>query len=234
TILSMGGYGALGDPWVYVDLVAGARGGGPRADGCEGVPHPASNIANTPVEVLESETPVRIESYELLTDSEGAGKFRGALGQVREVRCLAPDSVLQIRSDKRRFPPYPLFGGQPGSPSWNILNPGPDQVILPTLTMTQIHQDDVLRHVMAGGAGWGDPLERDPEAVQIDVWNEKVSIERARNTYGVVIHPVTLQLDRPATEQLRLAKNVNPAPSASDASGTTNPHPAEVPNERPA
>jgi N-methylhydantoinase B len=209
TILSMGGYGPLGEPWVYVDLVAGARGGGPRADGCEGVPHPASNIANTPVEVLEAETPVRIESYELLTDSEGAGQFRGALGQVREVRCLAPDSVLQIRSDKRRFPPYPLFGGQPGSPSWNILNPGPDQVILPTLTMTQIRQNDLLRHVMAGGAGWGDPFERAPELVQADVWNEKITIGRARDTYGVVIHPATLQLDWAATEELRAINGHN-------------------------
>jgi N-methylhydantoinase B len=167
------------------------------------VPHPASNIANTPVEVIEAELPVRVESYELLPDSGGAGKYRGALGQVREVRCLAPDSVLQIRSDKRRFPPYPLQGGRPGSPSWNILNPGPRQVILPALSMSTIRQGDLLRHVMAGGGGWGDPLDRDPALVQADVRSEKVTLDHARDAYGVVIDPATLEVDRAATERLR-------------------------------
>lgn len=203
TILSLGGYGPLGEPWVYVDLVAGARGGGPHADGVEGIPHPASNIANTPIELIEVEAPVRIERYGLLTDSGGVGKHRGALGQVREVRCLADDAVLQIRSDKRRFRPYGLFGGQPGSPSWNILNPGPGEVILPTLTMTTVRQDDLLRHVMAGGGGWGDPLERDPALVEADARSEKITVEHAREAYGVVIDPETLQVDRDATERLR-------------------------------
>src|SRR5215472_930094 len=175
TILSMGGYGPGGEPWVYVDLVAGARGGGPRADGAEGVPHPASNIANSPVELIEAEAPVRIESYGLVPDSGGPGAYRGALGQIREVRCLADDAVLQIRSDKRRFPPFGLASGQPGTPSWNILNPGDGQTILPTLTMGPIRRGDLLRHVMAGGGGWGDPLDRDPALVRADVWNEKVT-----------------------------------------------------------
>jgi len=203
TILSLGGYGPKGEPWVYVDLVAGARGGGPRADGCEGVPHPASNIANTPVEIVEVEAPVRIERYELIPDSGGAGQFRGALGQIRQVRCLAPDAVLQIRSDKRRFPPYGLFGGEPGTPSWNVLNPGDCPTILPTLTMTVVHQGDVICHTMAGGGGWGNPLDREPDLVQADVWNGKVTVDHARAAYGVVVNPQTLQVDRSATDTLR-------------------------------
>jgi N-methylhydantoinase B len=208
TILSLGGYGPRGEPWVYVDLVAGARGGGPRADGSEGVPHPASNIANTPVEIVEVESPVRVERYELLPNSGGAGKYRGALGQIRQVRCLADDAVLQIRSDKRRFPPYGLFGGQPGTPSWNVLNPGDQQVVLPTLTMSPVHRDDVLRHTMAGGGGWGDPLERDPALVRDDVWNEKVTIEHARDIYGVAIDPATLEVDLAETTRLRAVMRV--------------------------
>jgi N-methylhydantoinase B len=206
TILSLGGYGKQGEPWVYVDLVAGARGGGPRGDGREGVPHPASNIANTPVEVVEIETPVRIERYELVPDSGGAGAYRGALGQIREVRCLVDDAVLQIRSDKRRFPPYGLQGGLPGTPSWNVLNPGEFQTVLPTLTMTNVRRDDVLCHTMAGGGGWGNPFERDPALVRVDVWNEKVTIEHAREVYGVAIDPVTLQIDTTNTERLRRGK----------------------------
>ncbi len=202
TIISIGGY-AGGTPFVYVDLIAGARGGSPRGDGCEGVPHPASNIANTPVEIAEAELPIRIERYGLVPDSGGAGKYRGALGQVREVRCLAEEAILQIRSDKRRFPPYGLHGGRSGSPSWNILHSGEKQHVLPTLTMTSIHKDEVLVHTMGGGGGWGSPLDRDPEDVRADVVSEKVTVAHAREAYGVVIDSTTVQVDRVATEKLR-------------------------------
>jgi N-methylhydantoinase B len=207
TILSLGGYGPRGEPWVYVDLVAGARGGGPRGDGCEGVPHPASNIANTPIELIETEAPVRIERYELLPDSGGPGMFRGALGQVRQVRCLAPDAVLQIRSDKRRFPPYGLAGGAPGTPSWNVLNPGPVEEVLPALTMTGVRGGDVIRHTMAGGGGWGNPGERDPELVRQDVLNGKVTVTHAQTAYAVVVDLVTGGVDHAATAVLRAKKN---------------------------
>jgi N-methylhydantoinase B len=203
SIISIGGYDHQGRAFVYVDLIAGARGGRPNGDGPEGVPHPGSNISNTPVEIAEAELPVRIEHYGLLPDTGGAGRYRGALAQVRQVRCLAEDAVLQIRSDKRHFPPYGLQGGQPGTPSLNILNPGPEQKVLPTLAVSRIREGEVLRHVLAGGGGWGDPLERDPERVWRDAWNEKLSVDYARREYGVVIDPVTLQLDRQETERLR-------------------------------
>ena len=155
------------------------------------------------MEAVERRFPIRIERYELIPDSGGAGQFRGALGQIRQVRCLAPDAVLQIRSDKRRFPPYGLFGGEPGTPSWNVLNPGDCPTILPTLTMTVVHQGDVICHTMAGGGGWGNPLDREPDLVQADVWNGKVTVEHARAAYGVVVNPQTLQVDRSATDTLR-------------------------------
>jgi N-methylhydantoinase B len=202
TIISMGGYDGR-RPFVYVDLIAGARGGSARGDGAEGVPHPGSNIANTPVEIAEVELPVRVEAYGLLPDSGGAGQHRGALGQVRRVRCLAESAVLQVRSDKRRFPPYGLHGGQPGTPSLNQLNSGPSEVLLPTMGMTAIRRDDIIHHTLAGGGGWGDPLTREPALVWRDVWNEKLSIAYAQHVYGVVIDPLTLRLDEPATEQLR-------------------------------
>lgn len=211
TIISMGGYDGQYRPFVYVDLIAGARGGAPWRDGVEGIPHPGSNIANTPVEIAEVELPVRIEEYGLLPDTGGAGQHRGALAQVRQVRCLADRSVLQLRSDKRRFPPHGLHGGCAGTPSWNILNPGPDQRILTTTGMTQIRHGDVLRHTLASGGGWGDPLERDPELVWQDVWNEKETIEHAARVYGVVLDPTTLNLDAVATarmrKELRLARS---------------------------
>jgi N-methylhydantoinase B len=203
SIISMGGYDELYRPFVYVDLIAGSRGGAPWRDGVEGSPHPGSNIANTPVEIAEVELPIRIEQYGLLPNSGGPGKHRGAVGQTREVRLLAHDAVLQLRSDKRRFPPYGLHGGKPGTPSWNLLNPGPGELVLPTMGMIGIKRGDVLRHTLAGGGGWGDPLERDPELVRRDVWNGLMTADYACNEYGVVLDPETLAIDEAATARRR-------------------------------
>ena len=203
SIISIGGYDSRLEPFAFVELICGARGGRPFGDGPEGVPHPAANISNTPVEIAEVELPVRIEQYGMLEDTGGPGQFRGALSQVRKVRCLADEATLQLRSDKRRFPPYGLQGGKPGDPSWNILNPGDGEVVLPTMGVSPMKKDDVIMHVVASGGGWGDPLERDPDLVCADVWSEKLSVERARREYGVVILPGTLDVDREATGRLR-------------------------------
>ena len=114
-----------------------------------------------------------------------------------------------MRSDKRRFPPHGLFGGHPGSSSWNYVNPGRSDRILPVL-MTEVEKlkrGDVFRHEMSGGGGYGDPLERDPEGVLRDVIEEKVTREHAEREYGVVLveseDAGAWTLDLPATEHLR-------------------------------
>jgi N-methylhydantoinase B len=140
-------------------------------------------------------------------DTGGPGKFRGGLSLIREYRTLAEETLLTIRSDKRRFPPHGLFGGKPGSPSWNILNPGPEERVLPVL-LTQpviMGKGDVYRHIMAGGGGYGPPDERDPEMILREVKEEKTTIEHAREAYGVVIRMDQNEpaIDLTATEQLR-------------------------------
>jgi N-methylhydantoinase B len=211
SIVSLGGYDARRRPFVYVDLISGARGAGAWGDGPEGVPHPGSNNANTPIELIEAEYPIRFEQYGLVPDSGGAGTFRGALAQVRELRFLGDRATLQLRSDKRRFPPYGLQGGEPGTPSAYVLNPGPDEQVLPTMGMSPIQHDDILRHHLAGGGGWGDPLERDPALVLADVADEKLSLGYVRDVYGVVVAADALTVDAEATttlrRQLRAARN---------------------------
>jgi N-methylhydantoinase B len=203
TNFSIGGYNSQLEPFVYVDVFAGARGGGPWGDGMEGVPHPNSNTANTPIEMIEVELPMRVEEYGIVQDTGGPGKYRGGLAQTRQIRLLADDAVLQLRSDKRRFLPFGLNGGHEGTASTNTLNPGQGERQLPPLASIHMKRNDVLRHVMAGGGGWGEPLERDPELVRLDVWNEKLSFEYARREYGVVIDPHLFTVDLPATRQLR-------------------------------
>ena len=203
TNISIGGYDADLRAFTFIDLFAGARGARPSGDGPEGVAHPAANISNTPVEIAEVELPVRIEEYGILQDTGGAGKYRGALAQVRSIRCLADEALMQIRSDKRRFPPFGLQGGRRGAPSWNTMLSGDDQVTIPTMGTAPMRKGDVIRHLTASGGGWGDPLERDPELVLADVMSEKVSPAHALEAYGVVIDPKSLRLDREATRRRR-------------------------------
>ena len=208
TIISIGGHGETG-AFAYVDLFAGARGARPSGDGPDGVAHPAANISNTPVEIAEVETPVRIEEYGLLANSGGAGKYRGALSEVRSVRCLAQDALLQLRSDKRRYRPFGLEGGREGSPSYNILNPGDTETILTTMGTAPMRNGALIRHELASGGGWGNPLERDPDMVLSDLLDEKISIDHAREIYGVIfintgtMPPISVDLKE--TEQLRKA-----------------------------
>jgi N-methylhydantoinase B len=209
TIISIGGYDEDLSPFAFVDLFAGARGGRPTGDGPEGVAHPAANISNTPVEIAEVELPVRIEEYGILRDTGGAGKYRGALAQVRRVRSLAGEATLQLRSDKRRFPPYGLQGGEPGRGSWNILNPGESETVLKTMGTATMKRDDVILHTTASGGGWGDPLERDPAMVLSDVRDDKVSTAHAREAYGVVLDNESTHIDTTATEELRRSMRSN-------------------------
>jgi N-methylhydantoinase B len=111
--------------------------------------------------------------------------------------------MLQVRSDRRDHRPFGLYGGSPGQPSENYLNPDTDGKLLPSkLTMT-IRKGDVFRHVLAGGGGWGDPLERDPRAVLRDVRNEYLSAARAKADYGVIVDTAAWRVDEAATRKLR-------------------------------
>ena len=95
--------------------------------------------------------------------------------------------MLQVRADRRTHRPFGLYGGSPGQPSQNYLNPGRENRDLPGKFTMTIRHGDVFRHVLAGAGGWGDPLERDPDAVLKDVRNELLSLAKAEADYGVII-----------------------------------------------
>ena len=204
TLPAFGGY-FKGEPFVQVETLMGNTGGGPGYDGQEGVPHMGANQANVPIEFIEMDNPIRLEQYGLVRDTGGPGKFRGGLSIVREYKVLTDDVQLTVRSDKRAFPPHGLFGGKCGSPSWNIINPDRENRVLPVLLTAPetLNNGDVFRHIMAGGGGYGDALERDAGAVLKDVVEDKVSITRARTDYGVVIQEGTMEVDSAETQALR-------------------------------
>ena len=203
TGISIGGWYPDRRPFIYVDFTCCAWGARPYADGLDGNSNIFANMASQPVEVTESEQPIEIAAYEFIPDAMGPGKFRGGAPFRRDYRFLAEEGILQVRSDRRRFRPYGLYGGGPGRPSMNYLDPEGENRPLPSkLTMT-IRRGEVFRHEVAGAGGWGDPLEREPALVCEDVRNELVSLEAARRDYGVVIAGTPPAVDIPATEELR-------------------------------
>ncbi|MGE3783913.1 MAG: hydantoinase B/oxoprolinase family protein, partial [Alphaproteobacteria bacterium] len=205
TGVSIGGWHKDRTPFIYVDFTCCAWGARPYADGLDGNSHIYANMASQPIEVTESEQPLQITAYEFIQDAMGPGKFRGGAPFRREYRLLADEAVLQVRSDRHAFRPFGLYGGGPGHPSMNYLNPDRNPEPLPSkLTMT-MRRGDLFRHEVAGGGGWGDPLERDPALVLRDVLNEFVSRDAARRDYGVVLTRDPPAVDETATAALREA-----------------------------
>ena len=146
-----------------------------------------ANMSLPPVEITEAEQPLQVLCTEFIQDVGGAGKFRGGASIRRDYKLLEEEAVLQVRADRHDIRPYGLFGGNPGSPSRNVMNHGTEnRELTGKFTMT-MKRGDVFRHEQPGPGGFGDPLERDPARVARDVRNELVSREAARRDYGVVL-----------------------------------------------
>jgi N-methylhydantoinase B len=206
TVPTIAGY-QNGRPYVFCETFMGTWGGAAEHDGQNGVPHMGANQSNVPIEMIETEYPIRIERYGLVPDTGGPGRHRGGLSLTREYRVLSGEAILSVRSDKRDYPPHGLFGGKPGAPSWNIVNPDRNRRVLPVLMteVAELAEGDVYLHIMSSGGGFGDPLERDPQLVLADVKDEKVTLGHAREAYGVVVSGTNRHalLDLPATTALR-------------------------------
>ncbi|HTS92847.1 MAG TPA: hydantoinase B/oxoprolinase family protein [Stellaceae bacterium] len=201
--VSIGGYYGDRRPFIFVDFICGAWGARPFADGLDGNSHMFANMASPSVEVLEAEHPIQLLAYEYVADRAGPGKFRGGVPFRRDYRFLEEEATLQVRTDRRDHRPFGLYGGSPGQPSENYLNPEGENRVLPSKPTMTIRRGDVFRHVLAGGGGWGDPLERDPAAVLKDVRNELLSPAKALADYGVAIDPAALTVDLAQTQRRR-------------------------------
>ncbi len=177
--------------YVVAETLAGSWGATRAADGVFGIPNPGGNLTNQPIEMIEALYPLEIQKYGLIENSGGPGKHRGAGGIVRQYRMLGDETLVVLRADRQRHLPWSLDGGAPGTPSFHIVNPGERQRILPQNPMeaVRIGKNEVFCHIGAGGAGVGDPLERDPQAVLDDVREERIDAAYAREVYGVVIAP---------------------------------------------
>lgn len=193
-----------GKPWHSVIIRGGGMGAGKNNDGNYVYIFPA-NGANTPVEIFESDTPLIVEKRELLADSGGPGRMKGGLGK-REVFRIPDDEYapippvnLGIQAGRYTYPAEGLFDGKPGTKAQFLVNDTPGN----SYGLTQMKPGDVITIDAPGGGGYGKPFERDPEMVESDVMEGYVSIESAKNDYGVVINEKTLEVNVEDTKKIR-------------------------------
>ncbi len=192
-----------GDLFAFYEALAGGYGGRATKDGPDAVQAHGQNTQNAPIEEVEANYPVRIDRYELVEDSDGPGKHRGGLGLRRDYLFPDVEVSFSILSDRDRWGPWGLFGGLPGEKAHYILNPKGEAVALGSKTTVHLKAGDLVSYRTCGGGGYGPPWERDPQLVLRDARDGKVSAERARQFYGVVIEPAMWSINEPETAALR-------------------------------
>ena len=176
-----------GQLYAYYETMAGGYGGRSSKDGPDAVQCHGQNTENAPIEEIEINYPLRIDRYELIQNSEGAGAYRGGLGLRRDYRFPNHEVSFTVLSDRDRWGPPGLAGGQAGQVAEYILDPEGASEKLGSKVTIALEADTVFSYRTCGGGGYGSPLQRDPAAVAADVREGKVSAERAREIYGVVI-----------------------------------------------
>jgi N-methylhydantoinase B len=190
--------------YVFLETNGGGFGARPTKDGVDAVQPALQNAENSPIEELEVGYPVQIVRYELIPDSEGAGKFRGGLGLRRDYRFRDHEANVTILADTAKFPARGIFGGRDGRTARYLLNPcGKNFRDVGSKSTFYAGPTDIVSMQTPGGGGCGDPREREPTAVLDDVRCGKTSLDRAREVYGVVINPESWSVDLKETSRLR-------------------------------
>ena len=193
-----------GKPWVFMELLDTALGASSKQDGVSLI-HGTLGVGQFrpgPIEIHETEFPMRIVRFDVRADSGGPGKFRGGLGCTREYQLLE-DAAVRVRGKgemRSKVPPWGVFGGKPARTGSIAVN----GVEVPeTAREAVVQPGDIVRVNMNAGGGYGNPLDRDPELVLGDVLDGYVTLHGARDDYGVVINSNSLTIDTKATRSLR-------------------------------
>jgi N-methylhydantoinase B len=152
--------------FVYLETIGGGSGARWNKDGLDGVQVHMTNTSNLPVEALEIEYPLTVESYELIEGSGGTGEYRGGLGIRRKVRVEAEDIHFWLDTSRQKSQPWGVFGGGPGSSARCVLSEDATPVDH-GYTMLQPGQTASIE--TAGAGGYGDPADRSAEQVDEDV-----------------------------------------------------------------
>ena len=140
--------------FAYYETIAGGMGARPNGDGISGVHTHMTNSLNTPVEALEYAYPFRVRRYSYRPNSGGRGKFHGGDGLIREIELLA-DAQVTLLSDRRKFRPYGLAGGEPGTAGSAVHIAATSRKPIPAKSTLMAKKGDVISIETPGGGGWG-------------------------------------------------------------------------------
>ena len=172
--------------YVYLETLGGGFGGRSTKDGKDGVQVHITNTSNLPVESIEMEYPLLVESYGFVPDSGGAGKYRGGLGLRRVVRPVGHTMTFSGQGERFVNKPWGIFGGRSGGTGKFAKLSGGKEVPLPTKPANlEVKPDEAIVVETPGAGGYGKPSERDPTAVENDFISGKFSREFVKNNYGV-------------------------------------------------
>jgi len=188
-------------PFLTIEPTAGGWGGYKGGDGQDVLINNVNGaFRDFPVEVWETKYPIQIGSYRIRPDTGGPGKWRGGCGVSREYR-FETDAHVYLWFERSKTPAWGLFGGGTAVGPENIFIGSRNERRLKGNAVA-VKAGDVMVLNTGGGGGYGDPLERDPEAVRADVINGYVTREGAARDYGVVLTD-TLEIDEEATARRR-------------------------------
>jgi N-methylhydantoinase B/oxoprolinase/acetone carboxylase alpha subunit len=196
---------SAGEYWLYLEVNEGSYGGRSGKDAMDSVDNLMANTRNNPIEELDMRFPMRCDQYELRPEPAAPGKWRGGIGIIRRNRFLV-DGTYSCEGDRQTDPPQGVFGGWDGLVASCRKNPDtPREEVLPAkVTGIPFAAGEFIEFREPNAAAYGDPLERDPQAVREDVLDDFTTIELARDAYGVVFADGrTLELDAAATEARR-------------------------------
>jgi N-methylhydantoinase B len=204
------GYNKDGEWYQLYQITFGGIPGKPFGDGPDG--HSLwPSFTNVPNEFLESYFPLRIDIYETIADTGGAGKNRGGNGLRIGYRFLEPGEI-SIHDDRWLTYPWGANGGEPGARSRKLLKRanGTEELLPSKIDHVKVEAGDLLIADTWGGGGWGDPLERAASQVAFDVVAGLVTVAGAKR-YGVIVSADGV-VDEKATEALRAKMRANRGP----------------------
>ena len=195
------------NPFLSVEPTCGGWGGFPNSDGANGLINNVNGgFKDLPIEIFENKYPVSIFNYGFRKDSGGLGKFRGGCGLYREYTINA-DGFVSLWFERSVTPAWGLFGGKDGIiPDVNIQHPDGKEEKKMKASAMPIKANTIITTYTGGGGGFEPPLERDPNSVLYDVINKYVTIERAKEDYGVIINN-KFEINNEETLKLRNQKN---------------------------
>jgi N-methylhydantoinase B len=197
---------SAGQHWVYMDITEGSWGGRQGKDGMSCVDTIYANTRNNPIEDIESHYPLQVTRYEIRDGGlSGPGKWRGGVGSVREIKFLTA-AHMSLEGDGHKFRPWGFKGGAEGwTGGVDYVNAQTGEVVqLPSKIQSRSsNPGDIYRTLSALGGGYGPAGERDTDKVLDDVLDELISIQQAKDDYGVVINPLLMKVDQDGTAALR-------------------------------